>query len=148
MTRYEHRQTGKLLIGAAAVVLAITAAAVAAGGERWLALLIGVLVAGALVLLGSLTVRVTDTEVVLWFGPGVVRRRFPVADIHAVQRVRNPWTYGWGIRLVPGGTLYNVSGLDAVEFRLPDGKRIRIGTDRPADLERAIKAALAPPDAP
>ncbi len=101
----------------------------------------GLVVAAALLLLGRLTVRVTDTEVAHWFGPGVFRRRYRLADLDAVQRVRNPWIWGRGIRLFPGGTLYNVSGLDAVEFRLPDGKRIRIGTDRPADLERAIETA-------
>ena len=148
MVRYEHRQTGKLMAVAALLALMITAAAVIGGGEHWLALVVGLVVASALLLLGRLTVRVTDTEVTHWFGPGIFRRRYRLADIQAVQRVRNPWTWGWGIRLFPGGTLYNVSGLDAVEFRLPDGKRIRLGTDRPADLERAIETARSRPAPP
>jgi hypothetical protein len=36
--------------------------------------------------------------------------------------------------------LFNVSGLDAVEVELVDGKRIRIGTDEPQALVAAIRA--------
>jgi len=141
-TRYERQQTGALMHVAAAIVAALVIVAFVAGDEFWLALVIGLFVCAVLLLLGRLTVRVTDAEVALWFGAGVIRRRWPVADIAAAQRVRNPWTWGWGVRWFPGGWLYNVSGLDAVELRLHDGGRIRIGTDRPDELLHAITAAL------
>jgi hypothetical protein len=48
-----------------------------------------------------------------------------------------------GIRKIPGGWLYNISGADAVELTLKGGKRCRIGTDVPEELERAIEPALA-----
>ena len=34
-----------------------------------------------------------------------------------MELVRNKWWHGWGVRWVPGGSMYNVWGLDAVELR-------------------------------
>ena len=44
---------------------------------------------------------------------------------------------GFGIRKVPGGWMWNVSGLDSVQLTFADGKRFRIGTDEPGALEAA-----------
>ncbi len=55
-----------------------------------------------------------------------------------MKAVRNPWYYGWGIRLTPLGWLYNVSGLSAVDVVLEDGRHVQIGTDQPEALERAL----------
>ncbi len=38
--------------------------------------------------------------------------------------------------------LYNVSGFDAVEIKLRTGKKFRIGTDVPQELEEAIRQAI------
>jgi hypothetical protein len=38
--------------------------------------------------------------------------------------------------------VYNVSGFDAVEIKLKNGKRYRIGTDEPKDLEQAIRNSI------
>ena len=93
------------------------------------------------VLFSSLTVQVDPEAVRIRFGPGPVGKRFPVAEIRSVRPVRNHWTYGWGIRLTPHGWLFNVSGLDAVELMMGDGKRYRIGTDQPRELLTAIVQA-------
>ena len=50
--------------------------------------------------------------------------------------------YGFGIRYVFDGWMWNVSGLDAVQLTLPDGKHFRIGTDEPKALEAAINQAI------
>ena len=39
--------------------------------------------------------------------------------------------------------IYNVSGFDAVEIILKNGKIYRIGTDVPSELEAAIKQAIS-----
>jgi len=57
--------------------------------------------------------------------------------------VKNPWYYGWGIRFTPHGWLYNVSGLHAVEIELKNGKKYRIGTDVPENLEKAIREFIS-----
>jgi len=65
-----------------------------------------------------------------------------ITDIQSVNVIRTKWYYGFGIRLIPTGWLYNVSGLDAVELHLKDGKTITLGTNDPYQLEKAINSLL------
>ena len=94
-----------------------------------------------LVLFHCLSVTVTADTVAIAFGPGLIRRTIPLRSIRAVRVVRNPWWYGWGIRLTLRGWLWNVSGLDAVELEFDDGTRFRIGTEQPQRLKEAIQQA-------
>ncbi len=96
------------------------------------------------VLFSSLTVKVTDEELVFYFGPGFWTRRFALDDIISAEVVRNSTLYGWGIRYTPHGWLYNVSGLQAVEVTIRGEGQIRIGTDEPENLKRAIEQAQEP----
>lgn len=118
---------------------------VAAYETSWHPLALAVLAIPALVLLlfHSLTVEVTDEMVRAYFGVGLASFEFKLGDIESVSVVRNRWYYGWGIRITPRGWLYNVSGLDAVELALKNGKFVRIGTDEPHKLVRAIESARA-----
>ena len=98
-----------------------------------------------MILFGTLTTFVDREFVHLRFGPGLVRRKFRIGDIAEGMVVRNRWWMGWGIHRWPdphGGWLFNVSGLDAVELRLKDGRVVRIGTDEPHRLLDAIKGVL------
>ncbi len=97
----------------------------------------------SLLLFSILTVKVDGEEVSVRFGVGLIRKRFPLSEIESPSAVRNPWYYGWGLRRTPIGWLYNVSGLEAVEITLKDGRKIRIGTDDPTGLDAAIGAALS-----
>lgn len=97
----------------------------------------------SLLLFSILTVEVDGEEVSVRFGVGLIRKRFPLSEIESHSAVRNPWYYGWGLRRTPIGWLYNVSGLEAVEITLKDGRKVRIGTDDPAGLDAAIGAALS-----
>jgi len=74
------------------------------------------------------------------FGFGIFQKKFSLTDIMAVKTVKNHWYYGWGIRiwLWPKMWIYNVSGFDAVEIKLKNGKTYRIGTDEPQKLEQTI----------
>ena len=73
------------------------------------------------------------------FGFGIYQKKFQLNDIMSVQTVKNHWYYGWGIRiwLWPKMWIYNVSGFDAVEIKLKNGKTYRIGTDEPEKLEQS-----------
>lgn len=93
-------------------------------------------------LFGWLTISVDARAISIRFGVGLVRRSIPLATIRAWQAVRNRWSYGWGIRYYPEGTLYNASGLDAVELALADGARVRLGTDDPESLIRVLTRRL------
>jgi len=78
------------------------------------------------------------------FGYGIFRKRFALKEIISAEAVKNHWYYGWGIRrrLIPPMWIYNVSGFDAVEIKMRNGKTYRIGTDEPQRLEQAIKQEI------
>jgi hypothetical protein len=144
--RYEHTQTGYVTGGAllAALPLIYYAFMVEDGelGVFGSAMLGGFGVLA--VLFSSLTVKVTDQELLFYFGPGFWTRRVALDDIISVKVVRNSALYGWGIRYTHHGWLYNVSGLQAVEVRIRGEGQIRIGTDEPEALKWALEAACAP----
>ena len=77
-----------------------------------------------------LTVTVDDDAVTVAFGLiNRPHRTIPFDDVVEVQKVRNKWWYGYGVRWIPDGLMYNVQGNDAVELTYPTGKKFRIGTD-------------------
>ena len=88
----------------------------------------------------SLQVAVNEKYLQIKFGYGIYRKKFLLDDITSAKTVKNHWYYGWGIRgwLWPKMCIYNVSGFDAVEIKLKNGKTYRIGTDEPKKLEQAI----------
>jgi hypothetical protein len=101
-----------------------------------------------LAVFGTLTVSVDEATVQATFGVGPIRKGIALADVSGFEVVRNRWYYGWGVRYFPGGWLYNVSGLSAVEFRLRDGRRVRIGTDEPEALREAVARVIGPSPPP
>jgi hypothetical protein len=126
------------------VILPVAAAAViamyfGAGQEYDVPLLVGAVLAGAAILFGSLTVTVDAHSIEARFGPGVIKRTFPLSQIKSARHVRHPWYYGWGYRKLPNGWLMNVSGFDCIEIEMKDGSMHRIGTDEPKRLLRHIE---------
>ena len=102
-----------------------------------------ILVLFLLVSLSALTVTVDENYVRVKFGYGIFARKFALNQIASVQAVKNHWYYGWGIRLYlwPYMWIFNVSGFDAVEIIMKNGKIYRIGTNEHNKLETAIKQA-------
>ncbi len=140
-TVYNHTQFGTLVVWAVGTVILVTLAIGMGAGWHPLLLVTAAVMTGVLFLFHSLTVEVTERLVVVRFGPGLIRKSFPVRTIRESRTVRNRWYYGWGIRWTPHGWLFNVSGLDAVEIKLESGRKYRIGTDRPEELLAAIQRA-------
>jgi len=145
METYRHTQTGWLMLACAAVILGFSVWVLGevSEAERFPGGVIAFSVVAVLVVLfGWLTVIVSEDKVDIRFGVGLIRKRYDLKDFVDVQVVRNRWYYGWGIRMVPKGILYNVSGLDAVELKRANAKAVRIGTDEPQELKRALREAL------
>ncbi len=140
--RYRHTQVGYLIIAAMVAVMVWIGVVLANSGINWTAIGGLAVIAVALVFFSSLTVVIGEDEVEVRFGPGPIRKRFKLNEIESCEVVRNHWYYGWGIRLTPHGVLYAVSGLDAIEIKLRMGKKFRIGTDVPQELEAAIRQAI------
>ena len=136
MATYQHTQSGKTILAFLGVALAGTVAGLilSGGAATWiLAPMIGLLLIVGW-LFSSLTVSVDGGVMSWWFGPGFWKKRIAIDQIQSFARVENPWWWGWGIRYYGKGWLYNVSGRDAVELVLQDGKHVRIGTDEPDAL--------------
>ena len=89
---------------------------------------------------GSLQVIIDGKYLRIKFGYGIYQKKFSLNDVMSAKTVKNRWYYGWGIRgwLWPKMWIYNVSGFDAVEIKLKNGKMYRIGTDEPKKLEQTI----------
>jgi len=140
--RYEHTQRSYLLHWLVVPILVLVLIAMLFDGaplSLWLfmaAFAVGM--AWIVATFSILTVIVEEDEIRVYFGRGWPRRAIPRRDITYVRPVRNKWWYGLGIRLIPGGTLWNVWGLDAVELRLESGKLFRVGSD---DVEALVAAA-------
>ena len=140
---YKHTQFGWVTIGVCGgLIVFLNLLPKPVPGFTEVLLLASLLLVAVMFLMGTLTVEVDKTHVRVKFGIGWIRKNFPLDEIASVQPVRNRWWWGWGIRLIPGGWLYNVSGLDAVELVLDNRKIFRIGTDEPRVLADFIRARM------
>jgi hypothetical protein len=75
------------------------------------------------------------------FGIGLIRKSVDLNDVQEAKFVINPWYYGWGIRYIPNGRLYNLSGSEAVELSFRStGRVIRIGSPSARQLLAEIEA--------
>ena len=91
----------------------------------------------------KLTIYITGTHLGFRMGVGLVGKKIPIEDIKSCTVVTNPFYYGVGIRLIPGGWLYNVSGSKAIELTLNSNKVIRIGTNKPEEIALIINFTTA-----
>lgn len=142
MRAYDHRQTSYLMAAFGFLLVAwVIGSAIAF--EPALAI-VALVVIVVISMFARLRTQVDRKAVRVAFTYGWPRRTIPVADVETHTPVRNKWYYGWGVRLVPGGVLFSVSGLDAVAVTYRKGTRtktLRIGTDDVAGLDAAIAAA-------
>lgn len=144
MPPYRHSQTGYLIIGLAALAFAVGVVAARPTELRPSWWIVFFLLVAAGVIFARLTVEVEGGVLQAYFVPGWPRWRWPLRDIASARQVRNSWLAGWGIHWMPGIPGYwviNVSGFDAVEIRLRNGRRYRVGTDDPAGLLAALRQA-------
>jgi len=139
---YRRSQFGTVVVvGLGTAVVFLGYEILTTGWQLLTGLLLLLLLVG-LALYHSLTIEIRDGMLACFFGPGLIRRQFRLEEIVAARRVRNHWYNGFGIRRIASGWMYNVSGLDAVEISLKSGKHFRMGTDRPAEVVKAITDAL------
>ena len=95
----------------------------------------------------KLTIYVNNSHISFKLGTGLIHKEYPIADIESCSPVKNSFWYGIGIRLTPGGWLYNVSGLYAIELSFKNKKsKIRIGTNKPEEISQTINKILAKED--
>jgi hypothetical protein len=152
MTSYKHTQIGYLMLVVILSVLGlftwiqITARAEEPAADSGTNFAITVIMILILLILASFTTLATfidENYLRIKFGYGIFTKSFPLNQIVSVRAVRNRWYYGWGVKVWfwPYMWIYNISGFDAVEIILKNGKIYRLGTDTPNELEAVIKQA-------
>lgn len=131
---YKHRQVGYVIIFTTlglGILIKIS-------GESNLAYMVWILG----LLFSSLKVIVNGEYVHLRFGPGWIQKRILLNEIDRCQITQRKCC-SWGIHGWPGkGWLYNVSGFRSVELIMKNGMKYYIGTDQPAELEKAINEGM------
>ena len=102
-----------------------------------------ILFGAVLLLFFQLKTTITYDKLILAYGIGLIKININLEDVATTRIVRNRWYYGIGIRIIPGGILYNAHGLDAVELSLKNKRRkIRIGTQEPNILKDELDKRL------
>lgn len=92
-----------------------------------------------MLVLGRLEIELRRDSLCWRFGwLGWPRWRVPLSDIVAVEPARSRWREGWGIRFTREGMLYNSHGTQAVRLTLRSGRRLRLGSQEPQQLIRAL----------
>jgi len=142
-SEYYNVQLGTVIILGTVCMLILLTMLLVLGFIDTKAFLPGAIILSLVCCLFSLmTTRVSEYDLQWSFALGFWKKSVSLDTIKSVRKVRNKYWWGLGIRLIPGGWLYCVSGLDAVELRLESGKVIRIGTDQPKELFQTLESAI------
>lgn len=142
--RYEHVQYGYWGVGTLVFVLIMGVLTLPEAFDDstlagWGVTATLIVIAAITVWFSKLTIRIEDVELSASFGFGWPRKVIDLSDVLAASQVRNRWIQGWGIRKISGGWMYNVWGLDAVEFKMSSGELARIGTNDVDDLLASVR---------
>lgn len=91
----------------------------------------------------NLTIYIDRQTLSFRMGIGLIKKKYRLSDIASCKPVKNNPFYGIGVRLIPNGRLYNVSGLYAIELRFKHtGRVVRIGTNRPEEISRIVEEMI------
>ena len=141
---YNHTQKGWAIIVSLAILIGIEAPLLFLLPQDAHTTILATTLAVSLVLLlfATLTVSVDSQKILIYFGPGIIRRTIQISHVTAVEAIATKWWYGFGIRLTPIGWMWNVSGLRGVKLTYTNGKSFVIGTDDPEGLVQAVKSLM------
>lgn len=155
MKTYRHTQVGYLILSITFIVLVFFSwvhilarlePPSVDSGANFAITSIMVLILFILASLSTLTVTVDERYLKIRFGWGIYHKKFLLTDIATAKKVKNQWYFGWGIRFWfwPKMWIYNISGFDAIELTMKNGRIYRIGTDDSEKLEVAIHQKTNP----
>ena len=145
MALYEHTQPGTVLrwiLGLLIVASLISAFVFGTKDVKTVTFFVLPLLSGILTLFWSLTITVTETHLSHVFNLNFWNRSYAFTDIERVTKVKNSWLYGYGMRYIGSGWLYNVSGTDAILIEFKDGTLVRLGTDDQENLYTVLSQQL------
>lgn len=88
-----------------------------------------------------LTVKFNGSILQVIYGIGLITIKLKIDDLVSTKVIRTPWYYGLGIRITPGGMLYNIQGTKAVEIKYISNnksKSVMIGSPEPERLKSVL----------
>ncbi len=146
--KYEKTQTGWLLIAIISLVMmSLTIGYLTKLGTNPLSLMGYVILMAILIfvllMFYKLKIRVDDLGIHVIYGFGLIHIKINPEKVNQVKIVKTPWYYGFGIRFIGRGMLYNIQGPHAVEIAYSKGtskgKTVLIGSDDTIALKDAIE---------
>lgn len=138
---YSNKQIGTalLLIMGSTIFINLYIAMTSNNAVMWLVTFLLSLVA---FLFYSLNIQVTSTAISWAFGPGFWKKSINIDSIKSAKIIKTRWFYGLGIRLIPTGWLYLVSGTTAIELNLKSGSKVSLGTNDAPRLLQVLQSQL------
>lgn len=92
----------------------------------------------------GLSTKVTSSSVIISFGIGLIKKRIVMQQIESVEKIKSPWYFGHGMRFIPNGMLYNISGSEGIELKFKGTKRVvRIGSKDSSKLKDEIAKRIS-----
>ncbi|MFK5854785.1 MAG: hypothetical protein QM503_01555 [Bacteroidota bacterium] len=146
--RYTEKQTSFVIIG---VLIGILILLFISYNYNWSnvtidfsgVMVVSIILVVSLILFFQMRTSVDSEKIHISYGIGLINKRILISNIEQVTVVRNSWYYGFGIRMLKNGWLYNIKGLDAVELKMKNSRSIiRIGTGDSTSLKRNIELRL------
>jgi len=139
--KYKHTQIGYLIVVVILITCLFFSFILAQTKFNPVTFVIMLLTIFLLVSFVALRVVIDENYLSIKFSYGIYKKHLLLSDIIQAKAVKNRWYHGWGIRVRfwPFMCIYNVSGFDAVEVKMKNGKTYRIGTDEPKKLESMLK---------
>ncbi len=139
---YQHKQYAWAILAILVWIGAfVSMAFYLIGGDAPLMLFAGILLLCGFLFHG-LTVKVDDSGVHWFFGPGIAKKHITFAEIESVKVVSNSFRHGVGIRITHDGWVYSANGFTAVALEMKDGTCYRVGSNDADNLVAAIEPHL------
>ena len=143
MTTYRHVQfsLANVVLLALPVIVCTVVLIGVNGPERLIPLGLMILFLGLATCFYDLKTEIDEERIRIAFGPGLLRKSWPLAECTSARITSPRFIDGWGVKLTREGWLYSVSMGQAVLIRLESGKAILIGTDEPEALLASLLEA-------
>ena len=140
MVNYKHTQIGYYIWIAIILVTILFGIILAQTGFILPVVILIIFILLILLSFSYLTVSIDKNYLKIRFGWGIFYKKFSLNEIKSVKVAKNHWYYGWGIRiwLWPRMIIFNVSGFNAVEIIMKNGRIYRIGTNEPHKLAHIL----------
>jgi len=138
---YERSQFSWLIVGVLAAFALLEVGVAIAMRMPVLLFAVGALAVAMALVLSTLRVTVTPSELRWSFTYGFLGGRIALEDIERTEIVPLSWWMGIGIHLTPNGWLWNVAPGNALKIALRDGGGAMIGCADPQALIAAIGQA-------